>query len=52
MRVEKREENGEKTTVKRKERQQGRNWREKGDKKWVECDECGGSEKRAAAKTC
>ena len=36
MTVEKREEKGEKMTVKRKERQQGRNWREKEDKKWAE----------------
>lgn len=40
MRVEKREEKGEKMTVKRKERQQGGNWREEEDEKWVEYDEC------------
>jgi len=51
--VEKREEKGEKMTVKRKERQQGRNWREKEDKKWAEYDECGRSEKkRTVLKSC
>ena len=40
MRVEKREEKGEKMTVKREERQQGGNWREEEDEKWVEYDEC------------
>lgn len=53
MRVEKREEKGEKMTVKRKERQQGRNWRQKYDEKWAEYDECGRSEKnRTVLKSC
>lgn len=46
MRVEKREEKGEKMTANRKEREQGRKWREKEEEEGVEEDEWGRNEKK------